>query len=180
MTIEEKREKLDAYCDTRYCIAGECDLYSNDFICGDGMWLGGAGDMPDNEIEKAYELVFVGSQPTIKDSGDRTMFSTGAVRDMHTGKGRMDLLPWRAIIEVSQHCEDGAIKYGEHNVDLGIPAHSLIDSALRHLAKFIIGMKDENHLRAAAWNILWALEMRSTHPELMDIPWRPKHEQEEK
>ena len=30
----------------------------------------------------------------IKDSGERTQFSTGAVRDMHEGKGRMDLLPW--------------------------------------------------------------------------------------
>lgn len=28
----------------------------------------------------------------IKDSGDRTKFETGAVRDMHSGKGRMDLL----------------------------------------------------------------------------------------
>lgn len=26
----------------------------------------------------------------IKDSGERTEFATGAVRDMHTGKGRMD------------------------------------------------------------------------------------------
>lgn len=29
----------------------------------------------------------------IKDSGDRTQFSTGAVRDMHEGKGRCDLMP---------------------------------------------------------------------------------------
>ena len=33
----------------------------------------------------------------IKDSGERTQFDTGAVRDMHTGKGRMDLLPWEAL-----------------------------------------------------------------------------------
>ena len=38
----------------------------------------------------------------IKDSGDRTTYSTGAVRDMHTGKGKMDLLPWAAIIWKSQ------------------------------------------------------------------------------
>ena len=53
----------------------------------------------------------------IKDSGERTQFPTGAVRDMHEGKGRMDLLPWAAIMEVSKHCEAGAKKYGEHNVD---------------------------------------------------------------
>lgn len=41
----------------------------------------------------------------IKDSGERTRFDTGAVRDMHTGKGRMDLLPWEALVEVSKHCE---------------------------------------------------------------------------
>jgi len=29
----------------------------------------------------------------IADSGDRTQFDTGAVRDMHEGKGRCDLLP---------------------------------------------------------------------------------------
>lgn len=31
---------------------------------------------------------------SIKDSGSRTEFPSGAVRDMSAGKGRMDLLPW--------------------------------------------------------------------------------------
>lgn len=104
----------------------------------------------------------------IKDSGDRTEFETGAKRDMHAGKGRMDLLPWYGIMEVSKHCEEGALKYGEHNVDKGIPLHSLLDSAARHLAKYMVGMDDEDHLRAACWNLLWALNQRQTHPELDD------------
>lgn len=108
----------------------------------------------------------------IADSGDRTQFSTGAVRDMHSGKGRMDLLPWAAIMEVSKHCEAGAVKYGEHNVDKGIPLHSLIDSGMRHLAKFADGWTDEPHLLAAAWNILWAVQMTLKYPELCDVPWR--------
>ena len=108
----------------------------------------------------------------IKDSGDRTQFDTGAVRDMHAGKGRMDLLPWAAIIEVSKHCEEGALKYGEHNVDKGILTHSFLDSAARHIAKYMDGWKDEPHLRAAAWNLLWAIQMESKHPELVDTPWR--------
>lgn len=108
----------------------------------------------------------------IQDSGDRTVFSTGAVRDMHGGKGRMDLLPWAAIIEVSKHCEEGALKYGERNVERGIPIHSLLDSAMRHLAKYMDGKKDEPHLRAAAWNILFAIWMEIYHPELQDIPSR--------
>lgn len=105
----------------------------------------------------------------IKDSGNRTEFETGAKRDIQHGKGRMDLLPWYGIMEVSKHCEEGAEKYGEHNVDKGIPLHSLCDSAARHLAKFIAGELDEDHLRAACWNLLWALNQRKTHPELDDL-----------
>lgn len=108
----------------------------------------------------------------IKDSGERTTFSTGAVRDMHEGKGRMDLLPWAAIIEVSKHCENGAKKYGEHNVDRGIPTHSLLDSAMRHAAKYLDGQEDEDHLLAAAWNLLWAVQMRCKNPECVDTPWK--------
>lgn len=108
---------------------------------------------------------------TIKDSGERTEFASGAVRDMHEGKGRMDLLPWAAIMEVSKHCEAGAKKYGEHNVDRGIPTASLCDSAARHLAKYLDGWTDENHLVAATWNLLWALEMVENHPECVNTPW---------
>jgi hypothetical protein len=84
----------------------------------------------------------------------------------------MDLLPWEAIIEVSKHCEEGALKYGERNCEKGIPIHSLVDSAFRHLAKYTMGEKDEPHLRAAAWNILFAIYMEIRHPELQDIPSR--------
>lgn len=86
----------------------------------------------------------------IKDSGERTKFYTGAVRDMHAGKGRMDLLPLSALIELSKHCEEGALKYGEHNVDKGIPQHSLCDSAMRHLVKYMRGDTDEPHLRGGS------------------------------
>ena len=108
----------------------------------------------------------------ILDSGNRRQFESGAVRDIQEGKGRMDLLPWGAIIEVSKHCENGAKKYGEHNVDKGIPTHSLCDSAARHLAKYLDGWTDEPHLLAAAWNLLWALQMELKHKECVDTPWK--------
>ena len=114
----------------------------------------------------------------IADSGDRTEFTTGAVRDMHEGKGRMDLLPWAAIMEVSKHCENGARKYGEHNVDRGIPTHSLLDSAARHLAKHMDGQTDEAHLVAAAWNLLWAIQMELKMTEMVDTPWSNKEEKQ--
>ena len=37
--------------------------------------------------------------PAIKDSGDRTLFDTGAVRDMREGKGRCDLMPLEVVAE---------------------------------------------------------------------------------
>lgn len=103
---------------------------------------------------------------------------TGFVRDAHAGKGRMDLLPWIGIMEVSKLCEEGAEHYGERNIDKGAPLHSLLDSGARHLAKVMSGYTDEDHLRAACWNLLWALQERTTHPELNDTPW-PWYEKKE-
>lgn len=108
----------------------------------------------------------------ILDSGERTIFDNGFMRDMHDGKGRMDLLPWTAIMELSKHCEEGALKYGERNIDKGAPQHSLLDSAMRHLAKYMEGWDDENHLRAALWNVAWALQQEVLRPDMQDIPNR--------
>ena len=40
---------------------------------------------------------------TLKDSGDRTQFDTGAVRDMHGDKGRFDLLPMCMLYRLTRH-----------------------------------------------------------------------------
>lgn len=70
----------------------------------------------------------------------------------------MDLLPMRALMEVSRVYEEGAKKYGERNWEKGIPLHCYADSAMRHLAKCMIGMTDEPHLSMAAWNLLCMIE----------------------
>lgn len=107
----------------------------------------------------------------IKDSGNRTEFPSGAVRDMGEGKGRMDLLPWLALIRVSKHYENGAEKYGEHNWEIGIPSSSFLDSALRHLAKYADGWRDEDHLSAAAFNILGLIHNEEKkRADLLDVP----------
>jgi hypothetical protein len=112
----------------------------------------------------------------IKDSGERRRFETGSVRDIQEGKGRYDLIPWEAIHELALHCEAGAKKYGERNVEKGIPMHSLIDSAIRHLSCYMRGMNDEPHLRAALWNIAFAIWTEAKKPEMQDIPARLKLE----
>ena len=94
---------------------------------------------------------------TIKDSGARTLFDTGAVRDLQTGKGRMDLLPMDALIELSKHMEKGCAKYGERNWEKGIPVSRFVDSAMRHMAHVMLGDIDECHLTAACWNMMCCL-----------------------
>lgn len=50
--------------------------------------------------------------------------------------------------------ELGAKKYADRNWEKGMPFSRYIDAAKRHLDKYIMGMTDEDHLAAAAWNIL--------------------------
>lgn len=62
--------------------------------------------------------------PVIKDSGNRRRFETGAVRDIHEGKGRCDLLPLdtvarfrgQILADISQFQDTGDIKYLENAV----------------------------------------------------------------
>jgi len=108
----------------------------------------------------------------IADSGNRREFETGAVRDMQEGKGRCDLLPAAAILRLAKHFENGCKKYGDRNWEKGIPIHSFIDSAIRHLMKYLDGQADEDHLTAAAWNCICAMWTEEKRPELQDIPSR--------
>ena len=108
----------------------------------------------------------------IKDNGERTKFETGAVRDMHEGKGRFDLLPMCVLLRLARHYESGCQKYGERNWENGIPCHSYADSAMRHLVKYLDGWTDEDHLIAAIWNLCGLAWTEEKRPDLMDIPSR--------
>ena len=110
----------------------------------------------------------------IQDSGDRREFDSGAVRDMAEGKGRCDLLPACAVLRLARHFENGAKKYTDRNWEKGIPIHSFIDSAIRHLMKYLDGQDDEDHLCAAAWNCMCAMWTEEKKPELQDMPTRRK------
>lgn len=95
---------------------------------------------------------------TILDSGQREVFSTGSRRDTRDGKGRFDLLPPRGLTRLARHFEAGARKYGDDNWTLGQPHTRFLDSALRHVFKHLAGHADEDHLIAAAWNLICAAD----------------------
>ena len=92
----------------------------------------------------------------------------------------MDLIPWCAVRRISRHMEDairpdpatGKPHYPERNWEQGLPMHSMIDSAFRHLAKYVEGMTDEDHLCAAATNLLMAMWTEENRPNMQDIPSR--------
>lgn len=88
-------------------------------------------------------------------------FSTGSRRDVQEGKGRYDLLPARALRELAQHFQNGAVKYGDRNWELGQPLTRYLDSGLRHAFSVLEGREDENHLAAAVWNLMCALDTRA-------------------
>jgi hypothetical protein len=132
-------------------------------------------DATEMDYKNGYE--WGRNDTAIKDSGNRTKFydedgNEMAVRDMHDGKGRFDLLPMCVLMRLARHYENGCLKYGDRNWEKGIPCHSFADSAMRHFVKYMDGWKDEDHLIAAIWNLCGLAWTEEKHPELMDIPAR--------
>lgn len=100
-------------------------------------------------------------------------YETGAVRDTG-GKGRCDLLPHSALLRVARHMENSLADHEERNWERGLPMHCYLDSAMRHVFKYMDGMVDEDHLAAAATNLLMALWTEDHLPTMQDIPTRPE------
>ena len=96
----------------------------------------------------------------LPDSGERSNFDSGAVRDAMTGKGIPSLLPIAALRAASKRFEDGAIKYGRSNWEKGIPLSRYVDSIYRHLWAFIEEDEEEDHLGAVGWNAMCLLQTK--------------------
>ncbi|EIA24598.1 hypothetical protein SFB2_076G14, partial [Candidatus Arthromitus sp. SFB-2] len=61
---------------------------------------------------------------------------------------------YNVLLDVSHRFGLGAIKYGDHNWQKGIPANVYIDSGTRHYLKYMRGDDDEDHRAAYIWNIM--------------------------
>ena len=106
------------------------------------------------EAEEMWKLQSTSVEENpIKDSGLRRSYVTGSVRDVRTGKGRFDLISPIALRRLAVHLENGARKYDERNWEKGQPLMDYIDSAMRHIASYVEGYRDEDHMAAALWNI---------------------------
>ena len=88
----------------------------------------------------------------LPDSGSRSEFTTGAVRDAMSGKGLPSLIPPEAIRRLACRFEDGATKYGRDNWQKGIPLSRYHDAIVRHTLAAAEGEREEDHLGAVLWN----------------------------
>ena len=106
------------------------------------------------------------SKNSIKDSGDRTTYPSGAIRDKRTGKGMYSLIPVYALERLARHYEAGRAKYSdENNHELseenwrkGMFLLDFFDSDTRHGESWRKGDYSEDHLAAKLWNTISLME----------------------
>lgn len=109
---------------------------------------------------------------TTKDSGRREEFASGMVRDTREGKGRYDLITPFGLRRLAQLYERGAEKYDARNWEKGADFSRFLDSAQRHLEQYKMGLADEDHLAAVAWNVFAIMHFEETGRT--DLDDRPK------
>lgn len=116
----------------------------------------------------------------LPDSGHRSQFATGAVRDAMSGKGLPSQIPPEAIRRMALRFEDGATKYGLQNWMQGIPLSRYVDAIFRHTLAAAEGQDDEDHLGAVLWNAaawVWTADQIASGllpAELDDLPFRAR------
>ena len=117
---------------------------------------------------------------TMKDSGQRETFESGAVRDTDDDKPRPDLISPFMLERLGHWMKQGADKYGEHNWTRGLPVSRCIASLYRHLLKYQMGEHDEDHLMGVIANAAFVAHYEEMvrrgvlHPSLLDMPkYRP-------
>ena len=98
-------------------------------------------------------------------------------RDSRKGKGRYDCISPYALKRLARVFEHGMTKH--HNKDslafsVGFKFTQYLDSALRHLLQFEMGMEDEDHLAHAAANIMAMMHQQDVglDQENDDLPLR--------
>lgn len=113
----------------------------------------------------------------LPDTGCRSEFTTGAVRDAMEGKGTPSLIPIDALRAVAKRFEDGATKYGRDNWRKGIPLSRYVDSLYRHLWQLMEDDQAEDHGGAVIWNAMCLIQTKKwiddgrLPKELNDLKW---------
>jgi hypothetical protein len=124
------------------------------YECEHGFQVGECMDSVPGEFKEKKEPT-TPSKFTIKDSGERTEFSTGMMRDS-CEKIRYDLIPIWFLERFAEHLTKGAKKYKPRNWELAETPEELdrfIQSLWRHIIAYLKGEVEEDHLSAAVFNL---------------------------
>ncbi|MCL2118011.1 MAG: DUF5664 domain-containing protein [Planctomycetaceae bacterium] len=114
--------------------------------------------------------------PTMNDSGQREIFTSGAVRDSDEDKPRPELISPFAMERLAKWLTEGAKKYAPRNWEKGIGIERCFASMYRHLLKYQMGEHDEDHIAALFCNCMMILDFEEKikrgllPPSLLDMP----------
>ena len=107
------------------------------------------------------------SSNRMADSGNRLSYGDGAAMREPSTKGEPALLSPFALMRLAKRADLGAKKYASRNWEKGMPYSRYLSAAMRHLFQYQMGMRDEDHLAAAMWNIHCIMH----HEEVGDSQW---------
>jgi hypothetical protein len=96
---------------------------------------------------------------------DRT-FDSGARRSRDADSYRYDLITPIGLRRVAATYAEGAGKYAEHNWELGMPIHDLLNHVCKHIYDYLSGDRTEDHLAHGAWGMLAAIHSEEKWPHL--------------
>ncbi len=79
---------------------------------------------------------------------------------------RWDLLSPIGLRRMAEAAHQGSVKYGERNVEKGLPVNVLLNHAVDHIYAYLAGCRKEDHLGHAAWNLHFASHSADQWPHL--------------
>ena len=153
---------------------------------------------PRREIEQAQEAlgryaeakqygyadaVKVGLLPPVEPErliGKLRHFDTGARRCADADTTRYDLISPIGMRRLAETYAEGCGKYPpdpdthRQNWTKGMPVSSILNHAIRHIFMYLAGDTTEDHLAHCCWNVIAAMHMEETMPEMVDIYERRK------
>lgn len=88
---------------------------------------------------------------------DAPIVTNAAGAKQSASPARLDLIPMRALLRVGAILQEGAAKYGETNWR-GIPVNDHLNHALVHIAAFLAGDTQDDHVGHACCRLQMALE----------------------
>jgi hypothetical protein len=119
-------------------------------------WQDSEGARLELSLAKMLGLAVLDAE-TAEPFTDKQTFATGAVRDTLDGKPRLELISPLFLNRLGAWLAEGAKKYADRNWERGIPADRSMGSLLRHINAHREGLTDEDHMAAAACNVMFII-----------------------